>query len=61
MNDLQGSDPDWVSACEMMDPRLVKMDKAIQGLEWHYQVNGNTQEVAGLMHEMMLRVPMSCS
>ena len=49
----------WVAACETMDPRLVKMEETVQELEWHYRVDGNTQEVAGLMDEMTLG--MSCS
>ena len=53
--------PNWVAACETMGPRLVRTGKTVQELEWHYQVNEKTQKVAGLMHNMILRVPMSCS
>ena len=50
----------WVAACETMDPRLVKMEETAQELEWHNQVNGNTQKVVGLLHERVLQVLMSC-
>jgi hypothetical protein len=39
MNDLQGSDLDWVVACETRDSRLEKTKKVIQESEWHYQKN----------------------
>jgi hypothetical protein len=39
MNHLQGSVLDWVAACEKRDPKVVRMTKVIQELEWHYQKN----------------------
>jgi len=39
VNDLRGSDLDWVVACEMRDSKLAKTKKVIQESEWHYQKN----------------------
>jgi hypothetical protein len=39
MNNLQGSDLDWVAACEKRDSKLARTIKVIQELEWHYQKN----------------------
>jgi hypothetical protein len=51
-----------VAACGTMGPRLVKTEETVQELEWYnYQVNRNSQKVAGLLNVTMSRVPMSCS
>jgi hypothetical protein len=39
MNNLQGSDLDWVVACKKRVSRLAMTKKVIQESEWHYQKN----------------------